>query len=188
MCTSDSLRCFTVKKKGLKFNVIFKDKLPSRPLGVSFNATMTLNYHSEHFFTRARWLQKDMYTYIGKIVIEELQKWGQRSHPERQYATVEECSALKIRIEREQRKHCAIRIRSLLYSCRTLNIFSPLFVAQEPNSPAGSPPHSPHGNGLDRAPTLRKELPGSSSTGEAPSTPNPRSPTTGKAKDPGQVR
>uniref|UniRef100_A0AAX7VQ03 Groucho/TLE N-terminal Q-rich domain-containing protein n=1 Tax=Astatotilapia calliptera TaxID=8154 RepID=A0AAX7VQ03_ASTCA len=65
-------------------------------------------------------------------------------------------------------------IRSLLYSCRTLNIFSPLFVAQEPNSPAGSPPHSPHGNGLDRAPTLRKELPGSSSTGEAPSTPNPR--------------
>uniref|UniRef100_A0A669CG25 Transducin-like enhancer protein 4 n=1 Tax=Oreochromis niloticus TaxID=8128 RepID=A0A669CG25_ORENI len=65
-------------------------------------------------------------------------------------------------------------LRSLLYSCRTLNIFSPLFVAQEPNSPAGSPPHSPHGNGLDRAPTLRKELPGSSSTGEAPSTPNPR--------------
>lgn len=109
MCTSDSLRCFTVKKKGLKFNVIFKDKPPSRLLGGSFNATMTLSYHSEHFFTRARWLQKDMYTYIGKIVIEELQKWGRRSHPERQYATVEECSALKIRIEREQRKHCAIR-------------------------------------------------------------------------------
>uniref|UniRef100_A0A8D3CLP3 TLE family member 2, transcriptional corepressor b n=1 Tax=Scophthalmus maximus TaxID=52904 RepID=A0A8D3CLP3_SCOMX len=58
------------------------------------------------------------------------------------------------------------------------------FVLQEPNSPAGSPPHSPHGNGLDRAPTLRKELPGSSSTGEAPSTPNPRSPTPGKGKDP----
>ncbi|MEQ2164244.1 Transducin-like enhancer protein 4, partial [Goodea atripinnis] len=56
----------------------------------------------------------------------------------------------------------------------------------EPNSPTGSPPHSPHGNGLDRAPTLRKELPGSSSTGEAPSTPNPRSPTPGKAKDPAQ--
>uniref|UniRef100_A0A3B4U2R8 Transducin-like enhancer protein 4 n=1 Tax=Seriola dumerili TaxID=41447 RepID=A0A3B4U2R8_SERDU len=58
---------------------------------------------------------------------------------------------------------------------------------EEPNSPAGSPPHSPHGNGLDRAPTLRKELPGSSSTGEAPSTPNPRSPTPGKAKDPTQM-
>ncbi|TKS74555.1 Transducin-like enhancer protein 4 [Collichthys lucidus] len=57
----------------------------------------------------------------------------------------------------------------------------------EPNSPVGSPPHSPHGNGLDRAPTLRKELPGSSSTGEAPSTPNPRSPTPGKAKDPAQM-
>ncbi|CAG5861388.1 unnamed protein product, partial [Menidia menidia] len=49
------------------------------------------------------------------------------------------------------------------------------------------PPHSPHGNGLDRAPTLRKELPGSSSTGEAPSTPNPRSPTPGKNKDPAQM-
>ncbi|XP_038571934.1 transducin-like enhancer protein 4 isoform X2 [Micropterus salmoides] len=58
---------------------------------------------------------------------------------------------------------------------------------EEPNSPAGSPPHSPHGNGLDRAPTLRKELPGSSSTGDAPSTPNPRSPTPGKAKDPAQM-
>ncbi|KAI3368273.1 hypothetical protein L3Q82_007992 [Scortum barcoo] len=58
---------------------------------------------------------------------------------------------------------------------------------EEPNSPVGSPPHSPHGNGLDRAPTLRKELPGSSSTGEAPSTPNPRSPTPGKAKDPAQM-
>lgn len=61
-------------------------------------------------------------------------------------------------------------------------------VLQEPNSPAGSPPHSPHGNGLDRAPSLRKEMPGSSSTGEAPSTPNPRSPTPGKAKDSAQVR
>uniref|UniRef100_A0A8C6Q4G9 Uncharacterized protein n=1 Tax=Nothobranchius furzeri TaxID=105023 RepID=A0A8C6Q4G9_NOTFU len=59
---------------------------------------------------------------------------------------------------------------------------------KEPNSPAGSPPHSPHGNGLDRAQTLRKELPGSSSTGEAPSTPNPRSPTPGKTKDSAQVR
>ncbi|XP_014843504.1 protein groucho-1 isoform X1 [Poecilia latipinna] len=58
---------------------------------------------------------------------------------------------------------------------------------EEPNSPTGSPPHSPHGNGLDRAPTLRKELPGSSSAGEAPSTPNPRSPTPGKAKDPAQM-
>ncbi|PWA20856.1 hypothetical protein CCH79_00007197, partial [Gambusia affinis] len=60
-------------------------------------------------------------------------------------------------------------------------------VVDEPNSPTGSPPHSPHGNGLDRAPTLRKELPGSSSAGEAPSTPNPRSPTPGKAKDPAQM-
>uniref|UniRef100_A0A3P9HRA1 TLE family member 2, transcriptional corepressor b n=1 Tax=Oryzias latipes TaxID=8090 RepID=A0A3P9HRA1_ORYLA len=58
---------------------------------------------------------------------------------------------------------------------------------EEPNSPAGSPPHSPHGNGLDRAPTLRKELPGSSSTGEAPVTPNPRSPTPGKAKESAQM-
>ncbi|XP_063747597.1 transducin-like enhancer protein 4 isoform X4 [Eleginops maclovinus] len=58
---------------------------------------------------------------------------------------------------------------------------------EEPNSPAGSPPHSPHGNGLDRAPTLRKELPGSSSAGEAPSTPNPRSPTPGKSKDSAQM-
>ncbi|KAF3834842.1 hypothetical protein F7725_027400 [Dissostichus mawsoni] len=57
---------------------------------------------------------------------------------------------------------------------------------EEPNSPAGSPPHSPHGNGLDRAPTLRKELPGSSSAGEAPSPPNPRSPTPGKSKDSAQ--
>uniref|UniRef100_A0A8C5EYE2 Transducin-like enhancer protein 4 n=1 Tax=Gouania willdenowi TaxID=441366 RepID=A0A8C5EYE2_GOUWI len=45
---------------------------------------------------------------------------------------------------------------------------------QEPNSPAGSPSHSPHGNGIDRAPTLRKEPQGSSNTGEAPSTPTPR--------------
>lgn len=67
----------------------------------------------------------------------------------------------------------------------TFNFFPS--VIQEPNSPAGSPPHSPHGNGLDRAPTLRKELPGSSGTGDAPSTPNPRSPTPGKAKDPAQV-
>lgn len=60
-------------------------------------------------------------------------------------------------------------------------------VIQEPNSPAGSPPHSPHGNGLDRAPSLRKELPGISSAGEGPTTPNPRSPTPGKSKDSVQV-
>ncbi|XP_020348089.1 transducin-like enhancer protein 4 isoform X3 [Oncorhynchus kisutch] len=59
---------------------------------------------------------------------------------------------------------------------------------EEPTSPAGSPPHSPHGNGLDRAPTLRKELPGSPrSPGEVPSSPLPCSPTPGKAKDPAQV-
>uniref|UniRef100_A0A674ML40 Transducin-like enhancer protein 4 n=1 Tax=Takifugu rubripes TaxID=31033 RepID=A0A674ML40_TAKRU len=46
-------------------------------------------------------------------------------------------------------------------------------VPQEPNSPAGSPAHSPHGNGLDRAPGLRKEIPGSSKAG--------------KAKDPSQM-
>ncbi|KAG7283682.1 hypothetical protein CRUP_020455 [Coryphaenoides rupestris] len=60
----------------------------------------------------------------------------------------------------------------------------------EPNSPAGSP-RSPHGNGLDRAPTLRKELPGSSPGGprEPPSSssPNARSPTPGKPKDPTQM-
>uniref|UniRef100_A0A674NHR5 Transducin-like enhancer protein 4 n=1 Tax=Takifugu rubripes TaxID=31033 RepID=A0A674NHR5_TAKRU len=44
---------------------------------------------------------------------------------------------------------------------------------EEPNSPAGSPAHSPHGNGLDRAPGLRKEIPGSSKAG--------------KAKDPSQM-
>nr|XP_046208603.1 transducin-like enhancer protein 4 isoform X6 [Oncorhynchus gorbuscha] len=59
---------------------------------------------------------------------------------------------------------------------------------EEPTSPAGSPPHSPHGNGLDRAPNLRKELPGSPrSPGEVPSSPLPCSPTPGKAKDPAQV-
>ncbi|CDQ78802.1 unnamed protein product [Oncorhynchus mykiss] len=59
---------------------------------------------------------------------------------------------------------------------------------EEPTSPAGSPPHSPHGNGLDRVPTLRKELPGSPrSPGEVPSSPLPCSPTPGKAKDPAQV-
>ncbi|XP_041705075.1 transducin-like enhancer protein 4 isoform X3 [Coregonus clupeaformis] len=59
---------------------------------------------------------------------------------------------------------------------------------EEPTSPAGSPPHSPHGNGLDRAPTLRKELPGSPrSPGVVPSSPLPRSPTPGKAKDPAQM-
>ncbi|KAK1897467.1 Transducin-like enhancer protein 4, partial [Dissostichus eleginoides] len=53
---------------------------------------------------------------------------------------------------------------------------------EEPNSPAGSPPHSPHGNGLDRAPTLRKELPGSSSAGEAPSPPEPPQPHPGEVQ------
>ncbi|CAL8308015.1 unnamed protein product [Lota lota] len=57
---------------------------------------------------------------------------------------------------------------------------------EEPNSPIGSP-RSPHGNGLDRAPTLRKELPGSPGPREPLSSPNPRSPTPGKAKDPGQT-
>uniref|UniRef100_A0A8P4G5W4 TLE family member 2, transcriptional corepressor b n=1 Tax=Dicentrarchus labrax TaxID=13489 RepID=A0A8P4G5W4_DICLA len=50
-----------------------------------------------------------------------------------------------IQLHAKQLKHCVIS-------------FSSLFVIQEPNSPAGSPPHSPHGNGLDRAPTLRKDL------------------------------
>ncbi|XP_064791277.1 transducin-like enhancer protein 4 isoform X3 [Oncorhynchus masou masou] len=59
---------------------------------------------------------------------------------------------------------------------------------EEPTSPVGSPHHSPHGNGLDRAPTLRKELPGSPrSPGEAPSPQPPHSPTPGKAKDPAQM-
>ncbi|KAK6314189.1 hypothetical protein J4Q44_G00156480 [Coregonus suidteri] len=59
---------------------------------------------------------------------------------------------------------------------------------EEPTSPVGSPHHSPHGNGLDRAPNLRKELPGSPrSPGEAPSPQPPRSPTPGKAKDPAQM-
>ncbi|XP_052313058.1 transducin-like enhancer protein 4 isoform X4 [Oncorhynchus keta] len=59
---------------------------------------------------------------------------------------------------------------------------------EEPTSPVGSPHHSPHGNGLDRAPTLRKELPGSPrSPGEAPSPQPPHSPNPGKAKDPAQM-
>ncbi|XP_077391632.1 transducin-like enhancer protein 4 isoform X3 [Festucalex cinctus] len=58
---------------------------------------------------------------------------------------------------------------------------------EEPNSPVGSPPHSPRGNGLDRAPALRKELPGSSGPAEAPTTPNPCSPAPGKAKDSAQM-
>lgn len=77
--------------------------------------------------------------------------------------------------------------RDVHMAANTYNIFYSL-CHQEPNSPVGSPPHSPHGNGLDRAPSLRKEIPGSSNAGEAPSTPNPRSPTPGKAKDPAQVR
>ncbi|CAB1324371.1 unnamed protein product [Coregonus sp. 'balchen'] len=64
----------------------------------------------------------------------------------------------------------------------------PLPPHYEPTSPVGSPHHSPHGNGLDRAPNLRKELPGSPrSPGEAPSPQPPRSPTPGKAKDPAQM-
>uniref|UniRef100_A0A3P9A8H4 Groucho/TLE N-terminal Q-rich domain-containing protein n=1 Tax=Esox lucius TaxID=8010 RepID=A0A3P9A8H4_ESOLU len=47
-------------------------------------------------------------------------------------------------------------------------------LSQEPTSPVGTPPRSPHGNGLDRAPNLRKELPGSPrSPGAAPSSPQP---------------
>ncbi|XP_034149626.1 transducin-like enhancer protein 4 isoform X3 [Esox lucius] len=59
---------------------------------------------------------------------------------------------------------------------------------EEPTSPVGTPPRSPHGNGLDRAPNLRKELPGSPrSPGAAPSSPQPRSPPVGKAKDSAQM-
>ncbi|KAJ8419027.1 hypothetical protein AAFF_G00005260 [Aldrovandia affinis] len=58
---------------------------------------------------------------------------------------------------------------------------------EEPTSPACSPPASPRGNGLDRAPTLRKELPGTPSPPAAPSSSPPHSPTPGKAKDPAQV-
>ncbi|XP_018583682.1 transducin-like enhancer protein 4 isoform X3 [Scleropages formosus] len=57
----------------------------------------------------------------------------------------------------------------------------------DPTSPAGSPPNSPHGNGLDRAPTLRKELPRSPSPPNAPGSPPARSPTPSKAKDPAQA-
>ncbi|KAL0160186.1 hypothetical protein M9458_043911, partial [Cirrhinus mrigala] len=53
----------------------------------------------------------------------------------------------------------------------------------EPSSPVGSAPLSPHGNGLDRAPTLRKELPGSPSP--PPASP-PHSPPPGKNKDTAQ--
>ncbi|KPP67030.1 transducin-like enhancer protein 4-like [Scleropages formosus] len=58
---------------------------------------------------------------------------------------------------------------------------------EDPTSPAGSPPNSPHGNGLDRAPTLRKELPRSPSPPNAPGSPPARSPTPSKAKDPAQA-
>ncbi|XP_051979713.1 transducin-like enhancer protein 4 isoform X2 [Xyrauchen texanus] len=51
---------------------------------------------------------------------------------------------------------------------------------EEPSSPIDSTPLSPHGNGLDRAPTLRKELPGSPSP--PPATP-PHSPPPDKNKD-----
>ncbi|KAK3533598.1 hypothetical protein QTP70_023403 [Hemibagrus guttatus] len=56
---------------------------------------------------------------------------------------------------------------------------------EDPSSPVGSTPHSPHGNGLDRAPTLRKELPRSPSLPPAPSPPD-HSPAPGKSKDPAQ--
>ncbi|XP_050951286.1 transducin-like enhancer protein 4 isoform X1 [Labeo rohita] len=55
---------------------------------------------------------------------------------------------------------------------------------EEPSSPVGSAPLSPHGNGLDRAPTLRKELPGSPSP--PPASP-PHSPPPGKNKDTAQT-
>ncbi|KAJ8374436.1 hypothetical protein SKAU_G00050160 [Synaphobranchus kaupii] len=58
---------------------------------------------------------------------------------------------------------------------------------EEPTSPARSPPVSPHGNGLDRAPTLRKELPGTPSPPAGPTSTPPHSPSPGKAKDPVQV-
>ncbi|KAM9461325.1 transducin-like enhancer protein 4 isoform 5-T5 [Clarias gariepinus] len=57
---------------------------------------------------------------------------------------------------------------------------------EDPSSPVGSTPHSPHGNGLDRAPTLRKELPRSPSLPPAPSPPD-HSPAPGKSKDLAQV-
>ncbi|XP_076852787.1 transducin-like enhancer protein 4 isoform X1 [Brachyhypopomus gauderio] len=56
---------------------------------------------------------------------------------------------------------------------------------EDPSSPVGSTPHSPHGNGLDRVPTLRKELPRSPSLPSAPSPVAP-SPPLGKGKDPAQ--
>ncbi|KAL4597531.1 transducin-like enhancer protein 4 isoform X1, partial [Arapaima gigas] len=58
---------------------------------------------------------------------------------------------------------------------------------EEPTSPAGSQPNSPHGNGLDRAPPLRKELPRSPSPPNVPGSPAARSPTPSKAKDPAQA-
>ncbi|KAG2464420.1 transducin-like enhancer protein 4 isoform X1 [Polypterus senegalus] len=49
---------------------------------------------------------------------------------------------------------------------------------EEPSSPLGSLPHSPHGNGLDKSSLLRKDLPAS------PSSPNsPHSSPPGKIKD-----
>ncbi|XP_058871016.1 transducin-like enhancer protein 1 isoform X4 [Acipenser ruthenus] len=50
---------------------------------------------------------------------------------------------------------------------------------EEPSSPSGSQPHSPHGNGLDQAPHLRKETP-TSPPGSPHSTP-------GKNREPAQV-
>ncbi|KAI4874901.1 hypothetical protein NFI96_007598 [Prochilodus magdalenae] len=59
-------------------------------------------------------------------------------------------------------------------------------LTQEPSSPVGSTPHSPHGNGLDRAPTLRKELPRSPSLPPSHSPPT-HSPPPSKNKDPTQA-
>uniref|UniRef100_A0AAR2JPU9 TLE family member 2, transcriptional corepressor b n=1 Tax=Pygocentrus nattereri TaxID=42514 RepID=A0AAR2JPU9_PYGNA len=59
-------------------------------------------------------------------------------------------------------------------------------AGREPSSPVGSTPHSPHGNGLDRAPMLRKELPRSPSLPPSHSPPT-HSPPPGKSKDPTQV-
>ncbi|XP_056303553.1 transducin-like enhancer protein 4 isoform X1 [Danio aesculapii] len=55
---------------------------------------------------------------------------------------------------------------------------------EEASSPVGSAPLSPHGNGLDRALPLRKELPGSPSP---PAASPPHSPTPGKSKDTAQT-
>ncbi|XP_023699533.1 transducin-like enhancer protein 4 isoform X2 [Paramormyrops kingsleyae] len=58
---------------------------------------------------------------------------------------------------------------------------------EEPISPSESQMNSPHGNGIDRAPTLRKELPRSPSPSDAPSSSPVSSPTPNKTKDPPQA-